>query len=105
MLFPPSVQLAVGVHVRRRDIDIDAADAVPAFADAVDGLDTVDDVFQRVVARVLTGFDGEALVPDADQRADLFLNLLLGKLPTGDRAVLGVVRAIGASVDAVVGQI
>ena len=99
------VQLAVGVHVRRGDIDIDAADAVPAFADAVDGLDAVDDVFQRVVARVLAGFDREALVADADQRADLLLDLLLGELPAGNRAVLGVVGTVGAPVDAVVGQI
>ena len=68
-------------------------------------MDAVDDVFQRVVARVLAGFDREALVADADQRADLLLDLLLGELPTGNRAVLGVVGAVGAPVDAVVGQI
>ena len=99
------MQLAVGVHVRRRDIDIDAADAVAAFADAVDGLDTVDNVFQRVVARVLAGLDREALVPDADQRADFLLDFLLGKLPAGNRAVLGVIGAVGTPVDAVIGQI
>ena len=57
------------------------------------------------MARVFAGFDGEALVPGADERPHLLFDFLLGELPAGNRAVLGVVRAVCASVDAVIGQI
>ena len=99
------LQLPVVFHSRRRNVDVDPADRPVFVLDAVDGLDTLEDILNRVVDRILARLDSEPLVPHILQGYDLSFNLLLGQLFAGDVLVFVVVRAVGAAVDAVVGKV
>ena len=97
------LQLPVGVHVRRGDIDIHTADGVPSLPDGIDGPDGLQDIFQRTVPRVLAGFQREALVPGADEGPDLRLDFLLAEFLARNGPVLRVIRTIDTTVYAVIG--
>ena len=99
------LQFTETLHVRRCDVYVDAADGVAAFVYAVDGLDGLKDVLQRIVHGVFSGLDCKALVAHVYESADLIGNLLLGKLLAGDCAVLIVVWAVNAPVHAIVRKI
>ncbi len=96
------LEFPVRFHVRGGDIHVDAADGVAAFPDGIDGLDGVEDVFQRIVPGIFAGFHGQALVPDTDEGAHFFGNLFLRQFLAGDAAVLGVVGTVDTAVDAIV---
>ena len=99
------LELSVVFHGRRRDVDVDAADRAVLVLDAVDRLDAVENVLDRVVDRVLAGLDREALVAHVLQGDDLLRDLLLRQLAARDMAVLAVVRTVYAAVHAVVREV
>ena len=73
--------------------------------DGVDGLNGLQNVLDRVVDRILPGFNGQALVPHILQGNDLASDLFLGKLDAGNVFVFHMIRAVHTAVDAVVGEI
>ena len=73
--------------------------------DSVNGLDALQHIFDRVHGRVFAGFEREALVSHILKRDNLLLNLLLSELVARNGLVLLMIRAVGAAVDAVVGEI
>ena len=99
------LELAVILDRGRRDVDIDAADRAVFVLDAVNRLDALEDVFDRIVDRVLARFDCQTFVTQILQCDDLGAHLVLGQLFARNVLVLRVIRAVNAAVDAVVGQI
>ena len=99
------LELAVVLHRRRGDVDVDAADVAVLVVDAVNCVDALQNVLDRVVLGILAGLDCETLVSHILQRDDLGADLLLGQLLARDMLVLEMIRAVKTSVDAVVGQI
>ncbi len=87
------------------DVDVDPADGAVLVLDAVDGLDAFEDVFDRVVLRVLAGFECEPLVPHVLQGDHFGADLILGELLAADVGVRAVIGAVGAAVDAVVREV
>lgn len=63
----------------------------------VDGVDAFEDVLDRIVHRILAGFDGQTLVAHVLEGAHLRSDLFLGQLLAGDVLVLGVVWAVDAA--------
>ena len=98
-------QHPVLLHRGGGNVDVDAADIAVFVVDGIDGFDALENVFNGVVFRVLTGFDGQPLVAHVLQGDDLPGHLLLGQLLTADVLVFGVVGAVDTAVDAVVGQV
>ena len=72
---------------------------------AVNGLDALEDVLDRVVHRILAGLDRQTLVAHILQRDDLSLHFLLGQLLARNVLVLQMIRAVKTSVHTVVGQV
>lgn len=99
------VQLLVVFNGRCRDVDVDAANGAVFVLDRINRLDGVKDVFDRVVLRVFARFKKQALVAKVLQRNHLTLDFLHRELLAHDVLVLGVIRAVSAAVDAVVGKI
>lgn len=97
------VKLAVVFNRRGGDVDVQAADLAVLVLDRVDGLDGLEDVLDRIVLGMLAGFKQQALVPEVLKGDHFVADLLLRELLAHDVLVLGVVRAVGAGVDAVVG--
>ena len=87
------------------DVDIHPPDRSVFVVNVINGVDAFQNVRDRVVQRVFAGFNGKPLVSHVLQRRDLPNNVLLRQLFAGDVLVLGVIGAVGTSVDAVVGQI
>ena len=73
--------------------------------DGIDRLDALQNVFDRVVDRIFAGFQRQALVAHVLQRDDLAADLLLRQLFARDMAVFLMIRAIGAAVYTVVGEV
>ena len=99
------VQFFVVFHRGGGDVDIHAANCAVLVMDAVDGLDAVEDVLDRVVHRVFARLDGEALVPHVLQGRHLADDFLLRQLFARNVLVLQVVGTVDAAVDAVVGEV
>ena len=98
-------QLTVILHGSGRDVDVDPADIAVFVVYAVNRLDAVQNVFNRVVHRVLARFDGKALMAHVLQGDDLRFDLLLGQLFAGDVLILHVVRTVNTAVNAIIGQV
>ena len=92
-------------HGGGRDVHVDAADGPVLVADAVDGADAVEDVADGVHGGVLARFQGQTLMAHVLQGDDLAGHFLLGQLFADDVLVAGVVGAVDAAVDAVIGQV
>ena len=73
--------------------------------DGIDRLDALQHIFDRVVDGVFAGFQRQALVAHVLQRDDLAADLLLRQLFARDMAVFLMIRAIGAAVYTVVGEV
>ena len=95
----------VFLHGGGGDVDVDAADGSVFVLDGIDGVDALEDVLDGVVHRVFAGFDGQPLVAHVLQGDDFVSHFLLRQLLARYVAVLPVVGAVDAAVDAVVGQI
>ena len=99
------VQFTVVFNGRRRDVDVHAPDRTVFVLDRVNRLDGLKDVLNRVVLGVLAGFQKKPLVTQVLQRNHLPADIVLGELLADDVLVFGVVRAVCAGVDAVVGEV
>ena len=99
------LELAVVFDRGRGDVHVHAADRAVFVLDAVNRVKAFKNVLDRVVLRVLAGFEREPLVPHVLQRDHLGGDLLLRQLLAADVGVAAVVRTVGAAVDAVVRQI
>ena len=99
------LELAVVLHRGGGDVHIHPADGAVFVLDGVDGLNGLQYVFQGAVHRVLAGLQGQALVAHVLEGDDLGPDLVLRELFPGDVLVFGVVGAVQAAVDAVVGEI
>ena len=98
-------QFFVIFHRGRRDIHVDAADIAVFMVDGIDRLDGFEDVFDRIVDRIFSRFDGQSLVSQILQGDDFPADFLLCQLFSRNRPVDCVIRTVGAAVDAVVGEI
>ena len=96
---------AVLLHRSGGDVHVHAANGTVLVLDRVDRLDALEDVLDRIHPRVLARLDRQALVPHVLQGDHLAANLVLRELLARDVPVLGVVRAVRAAIDAVVGKI
>ena len=99
------VKLSVVLYCSSCDVNVYTSDRAVLMLDRVDRLDALQDVFDRIVYRVLTCFDRKSLVTHVLQCDNLSLDLLLCELNSRNGLVLSVIRAVCASVDAVVGKI
>ena len=99
------LQQAVIVNGRCRDVDVDAADGSVLMFDAVDRFDGFQIIIHCISDRIFAGFKGEALVSHILQGDDFPTDVFLRELLPRDVFILRVVRAVGAPVDAVVGQV
>ena len=99
------VQLAVVFHGRRRNVDVDAADGTVLMFDAVDGVDRLEDVFDRIVFGVLARFEQKTFMPHVLQRDHFTTNFVLRELLADDVFVFCVVRAVDATIHAVIGEV
>ena len=73
--------------------------------DTVNSLNALQDIFNRVIERILTCLQSKALVPHILQRCYLFYDLLLGQFLPGYMLVFPVIRTVYTAVDTVIGQI
>ena len=71
-------EFPVVFHGGGGNVDVDAADRAVFMLDGINGVDTFEDVFDRVIDRVFTGFDGKALVSHILQGGHLADDVLLG---------------------------
>ena len=98
-------QFAVVLDRRSRDIYVHAADRPVLVMYGVDRLDRFENVLDRIVARVLSGFECQTLVTHILQGNHLAADFVLGEFAARNGFVFLVIRAIYAAVDAVVRQI
>ena len=73
-------QFLVIFHRGRRDIHVDAADIAVFMVDGIDRLDGFEDVFDRIVDRIFSGFNGQSLVSHILQGDDFPADFLLCQL-------------------------
>lgn len=99
------VELLVVFDRRRGDVHVETADFAVLVLDRVDGLDRFEDVLDRIHLRVFARFEEKALVTEVLEGDHFATNLVLGEFLADDVLVLRVVRAVGAAVDAVVGEV
>ena len=98
-------QLAVIFHRGGGNVDIHPANVTVFVVHAVNGMDAVENVVNRVVYRVLARLDRQPLVPHVLQCDNLGTHLVLGQLFTRNVLVFHVIGTVDAAVDAVIGQI
>ena len=87
------------------DVHINPPDLPVAMPYGIDGLHRLKDVLDGVVPGILPRFNGQPLVAHVLQGHHLRANLLLSQLAPRNLAVLGVIGAIQAAVDTVIGQV
>ena len=99
------LQFLVGLNLGSGDVHVQATDLAVAHLGVIDGVDRLQDVFEGVHNGVLASLEGNALVAHLDQRLYLGTDFVLREFLARNGLVLGMVGAIDATVDAVVGQI
>lgn len=97
-------EFPVVLHRGCGDVHVHAADSSVFVLDVVDGADALQNVFDGV-KRVLARFERQPFVPHVLQGDDFRFYLLLGELLAEHGLVLRMVGAVGAPVDAVVGEV
>ena len=99
---PGVFQLLIILDRRGRDVDVDTADRSVFMFDAVDRIDALQYVFDRVVFRIFPRLDGQPFVSHILQSRDFLTDLLLRQLLSADMLVLSMIRAVLAAIDAVI---
>ena len=97
------VELSVVLNCSSSDINVYTSDCAVLVLDRIDRLDALQDIFDRVIYRVLACFDCKSLVTHVLQSDYLVPDLVLCELYSRNSLVLAVIRAVNAPVDAVVG--
>ena len=83
-------------------INVDATNCAVLVIYAVNCLDALENILNRVVYRVLACFDCKTLMPHILKCDNLCANLVLSELFSGNMLILHMIRAINAAVHAVV---
>ena len=99
------LQAAVVLHGSGCDIDVYPADGTILVLDAVDGLNGLQNVLDRVVQGIFAGFQSQTLVSHVLQGNHFAANFFLSQLLAGNGFVLNVIRAVRTAVYAIVGQV
>ena len=102
---PGLVQFAVIFHRGGGNIDIDPADGAILVLNAVNRFDAFQNIFDRIVDRIFSGFDRQPLMPHVLQGDHFAAHFLLRHFFAGNMFVFGMIRTIDAAVDAIVGKI
>ena len=90
--------------IRRVNVNI-AATTVENYRklkDAVDRVDALQDILDRVIDRILAGLDGQTLMSHILQCNDLCTDFILRQLFTGNVLIFNVIRTIYTAVDTIV---
>ena len=98
-------KLAVIFNRRRRNIDVYAADCTVFVLNTVNRPDTFQNIFYRIIDRILAGLNRQTFVPHVLKRNHFPRHFFLRQLAARNMFVLGMIRTINAAVDAVIGQI
>ena len=99
------MQLPVVFHSGSGNVDVDTTDGSVAGLGGIDGFYRLQDVFDRIAYRVLPCLHGQPLVAHVLEGTDFRRNLFLRKLLARDLAVLPMVRAVHATVYAIVRKV
>ena len=99
------LKLAVILHGSGGDIDIDPPDGAVFVFDAINRLDALQHIFYRVIHRIFPGFQRQPLMPHILEGDDFPRDLFLRQLFARNVLVSLVIRAVNATVDAVIGEI
>lgn len=99
------MQLPVVFHSGSGNVDVDTTDGSVAGLGGIDGLYRLQDVFDRIAYRVLPCLHGQPLVAHVLEGTDFRRDLFLRKLLARDLAVLPMVRAVHATVYAIVRKV
>jgi len=99
------LQAAVVLHRRGGNVHIHAPDGPVLMLDAVNRTDALQHIFDRVVTRVLAGLQSQPLVSHVLQGDDFPADFFLRQLTPQYRLVLGMVRAIHATVHTIIGKV
>ena len=99
------LEFAIVLDCRGRDVHVHPANGTILVLDAVNRLDALEDILDRVFLRMFSGFDGEPFVSHILKGDDLLPDLILCQFFSRDVLVLTVIRAVHAAVDTVIGEI
>jgi len=99
---PCFFELTVIFHGCCGNVDVDAANGTVFMFDTINGTDTFEDVFNRIIDGVLACFKGQALVPHILQCRNFPDNFFLRQFLSGDVSVLGMIGTVDTSIDTVV---
>ena len=97
------LQKAVIIYRCSGNVDIDAPDGSVLMLDAVNGINTVQIIIHGIVHRILACFQSQTFVPHILQRNDFPPDFFLGQFFPCNMFILHMIRAVGTSVNAVVG--
>ena len=99
------MKLAVIFNRRRGDVDVQAADLSVLVLDRIDGLNRLQNVFDGVVLWVLAGLEQQTLVTEVLKSNHLAGDFFLRELLADDVLIFCVIRAVGAGIYAVIGEV
>ena len=99
------VKLSVVLHSGSSNIYINTADSTVLMFNIINSVYGFQHIFNRIVYRILSQFNGQALVAHILQGNNFLANLILSQLLTANMLILGMVRAIQTAVDAIIGKI
>ena len=99
------MKLAVIFNRRRGDVDVQAADLSVLVFDRIDGLNRLQNVFDGVVLGVLASLEQQTLVTEVLKGNHLAGDFFLRELLADDVLIFSVIRAIGAGIHAVIGEV
>ena len=99
------LELSVILDRRRCNIHIDTANRAILVLNAVNRLDALKDIFNRIIDGILTCFQSQTFVPHILKGNDFLFDLFLGQLLAQNMLIFVVIRAINTAVHAVVRQI
>ena len=103
--YPSFMKFPVILNGRCRYVYIYTADRSILMLYTVNSIDTFKYILYRIHLRVLTGLNGQSLVPHILQCHDLQSHLFLGEFLSGYMLILDVIRTIHTPIYTVVGQI
>ena len=99
------MKLSVVLHSSSSNIYINTADSTVLMLNIINSVDGFQHIFNRIVYRVLSQLNSQALVAHILQGNNFLANLILSQLLTADVLILGMIRAIQTAVDTIIGKI
>ena len=99
------LQFTVVLHRGGCNIHIDTTDSPIFMFDAVNGFDTFQNIFNRIIHRILTSFNSKTFMSHVLESCHFLYNFFLGQFPSGNMLIFHMVRAVHTTIDTIVGQI